>query len=413
MIVIPQLNLVIITAETQSTAIISRNSAAATKLDDDNQLRTLTLENGVIEMKDQLYEYQYRGFALSSLNLLDFILNTYEGKLSNNTNSSENTETRESSAGRPPNPRTEYLSAADKGDRCRITRTIGHETLPRIAGSWFPRNDRENEKDMHRACMLAILKPWRDLTDLKNDNQTFESQYNVMLSSLSRKHSNFIQNAQYYYECIDDAREERANSDLEIYPTPYDPTATIMPTKRKSDKGWLTVADEEISQDLIQFARQHRKDQKEILFGDAAVDEGFKCGFFNEDQNHEVNDEPAPVAGIEDLHSISRWERELQAVTKRMVAETGTLQIEQTSEIEESITNLLRRPNSFATSYHTTPLDDANVTNPRPKLAMLNKGQRRAHDIIEERLKQHMEGKRPFYTLTNLKPQILNRDEQY
>lgn len=166
----------------------------------------------------------------------------------------------------------------------------------------------------------------------------------------------------------------------------------------KSDKGWTILPDDKITDVLIQFAREHRKNGREIIFGEATVDEGFKCGFFTNFSTYETEDQPAPIAEGEDLYNIKRWEKELQSVTKRMAAESGTLQIEQMTEIEESIMNIINaRPSSTTstslTSYNAASLSSTDVPSSRPLLAMLNSGQRRAHNIIEERLQQHLEGK--------------------
>lgn len=45
--------------------------------------RTLYFSEGTAILKDQLRDYQYRGIGLSSMNMLDFVLNTYEGKVLN------------------------------------------------------------------------------------------------------------------------------------------------------------------------------------------------------------------------------------------------------------------------------------------------------------------------------------------
>lgn len=388
-----------------------RRKGAPSSLDESSRLQPVRMENGQLELKDQLRDYQFRGIDLSSLNLLDFILSTYEGKINDEQPGLDENENRESTLGRPPNPRSTYLDSANKGNKCRITRTAGHEILPRVAGAWFPRNDRESDRDMHMACMLAILKPWRELSDLKGVNETFDESYNRMLSSLDQKHTNFIKNAQYFYECVDDARDDNGTANYTASnQVPYDATNTSMVTADNSTaKFWTTIPEHEITDDLIDFTRKHRKQAREILFGEAALDEGFSCGFFDENPCIDIDDQPARTAGMEDIQNIGRWEKELQAVTKRMMEETGTLQIEKMGGIEESIHHTFNKHTSSASTSKAPAADNGKIL--RPILGMLNKGQKKAHDIIEERLKQHIEGTvpRPVFVAHNFSPHTYTR----
>lgn len=329
------------------------------------------------------------------MNFLDFILNTYEGTPSIASRAPEDTaDDRESAVGRPPNPRIEYLASANKGEKYRILRTPGHETLPRISGSWFPRHNGGTDNNLHNACMLALLRPWRMLQELKEENETFNSAYNNMVASLSREHRNFITNAQYYYECVDDAKNDTQSTPREGAATDFATSYGNYETEWDlSDSEKEHVDYEEEMEELIKIAKLRRRQARERLFGDAAVDEGFRCGFFLDATEYEPIDQAHRATGREEAEKIRRWEKELKSATRLTAEEIGTIQHDQ-----QPTTYYATENTTTSTQYMpplTAPLYRQEITNTvsmRPKLAMLNKEQRRAHDIIEERLRQHMEG---------------------
>lgn len=372
-----------------------------------DDLYTLTIEGGVVELKDQLRDYMYRGLELAHLNLLDFLLCTYEGKETDGQQTPFLTnDAREIAMGRPPNPRSKYLSPANKGNKCRITRTQGHETLPRISGSWFPRNDTDGDKEMHMGCMLVLLKPWRELTDIEETDESFETSYRIMTQSLITEHKNFIKNAQYFHECIDDAKADRQTATTERF-------EETSPDQQHNNNRYTIdhelynnerQDDEEITEDQIEFARIHRRKARETLFGEAAVDEGFKCGFFDDEGTVKINDDAAPTANREDTRTILRWEKELQSVTKRIAEETGTVNIESSSG-QEGYETAIRPAQCLTTPQTITATDTSSRTEgTRPKFSMLNTCQRKAHDIIEKRLLQHMQGETTLSSLDEPHP---------
>jgi len=116
---------------------------------------TLTVVDGSVELKDQLRDYKYRGEELEYMNFLDFMLDTYEGSKRDQDEDDDGTKEtpfhegpKPRGPGRPPSMQSHYQDEANKGKRCRIKRSQGHETLPRIVGKWFCRSNNEVERDL-------------------------------------------------------------------------------------------------------------------------------------------------------------------------------------------------------------------------------------------------------------------------
>ena len=129
----------------------------------DEHPHTISMGSGAITLKDQLHEYMFRGQELSDMSLLTFVLDTYDAK-------DEQLKT----GGGPCNRRVQYRQGFTKSGRCRIFRSVGHETLPHFLGSWFPRNDRPGERELYCASILAV-------TTSKNYDVVLDSRLNQLI----------------------------------------------------------------------------------------------------------------------------------------------------------------------------------------------------------------------------------------
>lgn len=75
-------------------------------------------------------------------------------------------------------------------------------------GGWFPRNDRPKERELFCASILALLKPWSDLSELKTDTN-FKQAFEKFVSGASKRTQDIIENIQYYYKCYDSAKRRQ------------------------------------------------------------------------------------------------------------------------------------------------------------------------------------------------------------
>lgn len=356
--------------------------------------RTLQFSNSTVTIKDQLKDYKFRNSTLSSMNLYDFILNTYESdSLAESTGVQDGTTSKQ--RGRPRNDRHPYLAEANKGNICRIVKYPGHETVPRINGSWFPRNDKVNEQSLQNAVMLALFVPWRSISDLKAEHETFEDKYHALLNTLDRKRRAFIENAQYYHECLDGVKEEERNSRLREDGT-QNQRQDLQFIRAFHDPEDQPVS--EITEEDVELARMLRSKPNERLYAEAAIDSAIQFGIFSEN-TASISSEPiASTASDHEQETIASWEKQLREYNRtqpRIVVgeEEATVPYSNASALpatEMADDSSIQNPHSTSTVVdHDTP---SNVST-RPKYHMLNRDQKRAHDIIEERLLQHLAGK--------------------
>jgi hypothetical protein len=100
------------------------------------------------------------------------------------------------------NQGSHYLTNHPKrNSHYRVHRIGNHNVLPNIVGPWFPRRDgREDTKSYYYAAMLALLKPWRNVQELKDEHQTWESAFYIYMQTASQRDRDVVAGSQYYYE---------------------------------------------------------------------------------------------------------------------------------------------------------------------------------------------------------------------
>ena len=66
--------------------------------------------------------------------------------------------------------------------------------------------------------MLALLRPWHNLQDIKGGSETFEEAYNIFHSLAVQDVQDVLSGIQYHYDCkiaADTCREEQDDMNLE------------------------------------------------------------------------------------------------------------------------------------------------------------------------------------------------------
>lgn len=109
-----------------------------------------------------------------------------------------------------------YLIGHPKYDsHFRARRLEGHNFLPNIVGSWPPRRDGdENSKPYYYAAMLALLNPWRDISQLKGNFSTWKLAFDTFIDTADQRDRDVVAGCQYYY----DSRTIIRNDDDEVQP---------------------------------------------------------------------------------------------------------------------------------------------------------------------------------------------------
>lgn len=157
-----------------------------------------------MQLRDRVKDYIERGDALQNYLFLDFFLNTYDGSKSPAEQESE-------IPLRKRNVRIPYQP--DHSTRCRILRTEDHEVIPFFPGRWFPRNDRPETRALYCATVLALLKPWKSLSDLKPPDETFEETFEGFMDQSPPSLHRVLENIQYFYSCSDKVDEHHQENE--------------------------------------------------------------------------------------------------------------------------------------------------------------------------------------------------------
>jgi hypothetical protein len=272
------------------------------------------------------------------MSFLDFMLNTYEGeKEGESANEEENGGTGNEPTssgkrrGRQSNEQVDYFPEAKKGNRCRIIRSDGHETLPRFIGKWFGRNDSEVEleRDQYHASMLMLLKPWMDLRKLKAENETFQASFEEMVAKGNEMTHRVLHNIQYYYECADGAKarreEERKNPGAGEHVELEVELGEIELMEYEEEGGRYEDQLRVITEEEIDLARITKTAPRERLSADAAIWQAFDSGIFTNGDDGSVDWKPhARKMDETEMQCIRGWEKQLKEMTWQLVWQTGS-----------------------------------------------------------------------------------------
>ena len=176
---------------------------------------------GKLHVQRQVEDYALQGNKFEEMGFLSFTVETYERRLSQR-NVEENTENDNTDISLQSNtdltnPNCRYLfnHPRSKTHYC-IHRSENHNSLPNIVGPWLPRRDGEDDsKPYYYASMLAFLKPWRNLHQLKSYEETWETAYNLYMESASQRDKDVVAGCQYYYESKNVAMNRNVEEEIE------------------------------------------------------------------------------------------------------------------------------------------------------------------------------------------------------
>ena len=172
--------------------------------------------HGHLYTKSQVQDYVLRGECFEDLNFLNFMVETYEVTVRKGMGNEIDNEHMTSHIGRTKNPQAKYLSNHPKFEsHIRIQRGNNHNYLPNFIGQWFPRRDRIDKEDYYYAVILALLRPWRNLQELKVGNKTWKDEGLTFLQTATRRQLNIVAGMQFFYNCKSKAqtRDDDASND--------------------------------------------------------------------------------------------------------------------------------------------------------------------------------------------------------
>lgn len=186
----------------------------------------LRMENGKLVAKSLLENFTYRGIECEHMNMIEFAKDTYEmymskedkkafteGKHPDNDQLDDRDHPEVRAArkrGRPRSERSRYLEGHTRRNHMiRVLRPDRHKMLLSIVGPYFPNAKDTRNYEFYCASMITLLKPWRRLSHIKPDDETWEEALNKLRSEGGEKIARYLSNIQYYYDSKAAAEKKR------------------------------------------------------------------------------------------------------------------------------------------------------------------------------------------------------------
>ena len=333
---------------------------------------------GQFLLKDQCREYMDRGDALEHWSYLDYFLGTYDGKI---------LKEKVSTRGQPANTRVPYRGNGTRPGRCRVLRSTGHETMPYFPGAWFPKRNDNDENGLFHASMLALLKPWRSVRDLKRDNQNFRDAFNTFQLHASPASLSIIENVQFYHECADSAKDHynatHDDSDPNVSnANGNDDDEEIIPEFVEDEHS--DIVQSFISDEDVEKAIDCPFSARELLNADVAIAIGQESGAFVVEEFELACNHPAYPATVEDLERFDAWELSVSKIDDEKKEPDPSIQVD--SPTRRSLPTPASSSNTDPTVIPVRSERNDEDT------STLNEKQLMAHDIITTHLRSHLKG---------------------
>ena len=139
--------------------------------------------DGRLCVQRQVEDYAFRGDEFETMGFLTFTVEKYECRITKEINDED-----EPSSHLTRNQHGRYLNDHSRsGTHLRVSQSQNHTALPNIVGCWLPRRDGEDcTKSFYYASLLAFLKPWRCLEDLKIGFENWESAFNQYMQNTNQ-----------------------------------------------------------------------------------------------------------------------------------------------------------------------------------------------------------------------------------
>ena len=325
-----------------------------------------------------------RGDELEQWSYLDFFLGTYDGKPLKKADSNR---------GRPGNVRVPYRENSNRDGHCRVLRSPGHDTMPYFPGRWFPKRESNGDNTLFHASMLALLKPWRSIRDLKTDGQHFCEAFEQFMISAPEETANIIENIQFFHECADSAKNHYAAAPLPSDPHTF-PENELVPENADT----LQPIHQPLSDDIqmlitendVRRAVERPFSTCELMHADLAIDIGMGCGVLQNCRHVIPYQRPALPATPNDMELFVTWQNRLKSIVREIDVEEIFPGDENASMFIIDDVDQPALPSIEEASVSAIPssLESDGTLH-------LNEKQNMVHDIVTSHLHAYLSGKCP------------------
>jgi hypothetical protein len=292
--------------------------------------------HGRLHSRSQVEDYMHRGNELEQRNTLDFLVGTYEQRMSQRR--SEHLEPQGVDAdadeddgetdqgepslqpanrakrGRPSHSRLRYLPSHPCHDsHIRVVRPLEHNTLPNFIGPRFPRRADPDQSQFYSACVLTLLKPWRSLETLKEPDESWAHALESFLAAADQRTRNIVSSLDHYHACkiaADDAQkadpllteesDEVVNEDqdeMELGDEPEEPYQQVLTSSQ-------------VTPEMIAQAKAQAISARDLGYAREATEIGYARGVFTTSQSPILP--TAPRATQSDINNLQLWQHLLQ-----------------------------------------------------------------------------------------------------
>jgi hypothetical protein len=359
---------------------------------------------GKIYTKCQVTDYICRGEDLETFNVLQFFVNTWEDDVRKQGTQPESLDSdmtdQHRRPGRRPNQRVPYLSDhPNHGKKTRVMRSSGHNTLPNFIGRYFPRRDDPTIYSFYCACMLLLLKPWRDIGDLKSSSQTWESAFEDFVSTAPKKMLDIMSGIQYFHEC-ESATQMRPGNDAN------DPGSTKSHHQRANDVEYepgedIPDSDEAFTEVGLASLIASQTPFREECHGRIAVMLAKQARIFSEDNSSWTVQQDRTLENATGAHisNLMSWKEQMEVDVNSQNSGFGTRKVQlEVAKDGGTVTRIEGLPPNGSGRANVSLLgattdSESALTAVDP--ALLKPDQFRAYDIIVWHLDQTLAGKEP------------------
>lgn len=302
--------------------------------------------------------------------------------------------------GRPTNDRIHYLPEHPLAQsKQRIKRSPGHNNLPNFIGRYFPRRDDPEIYGFYCACMLVLLKPWRNIrTDLKAPSESWEQAFEKFVSKAPSKVLQIISGIQYLHECETAAKQRRNNDGSsgtangrhgQVYGGLDDDfdlgeDVQVLPSEEPQTEEGL----ENLKSSLTPLGEE--------LHGRHAVETGKAAKIFANDNLMWAVDATQTIANAtgDDLRRLLSWRAQMEADINKQNEGADQPIIEQDDTAEVACLEITR-PRPAQVTHIELGNEASEASLPGVDPSELRTDQRRAHDIVIWHLDQTLAGAQP------------------
>ena len=265
-----------------------------------------------------------RGEGLKDMNIIEYFVHTYEADMERRylvADEDDNDDDPVADEHRKPgckrNECVLYLANHPKyTQKLRILRSRGHNQLPNFIGRYFPRADDPDSREFYCACMLLLLKPWRDVRfNLKAPSQSWTTAFDMFVSRAPQKVKDIISGIQYFYESRTTAEEERER-DEDVFVSQPQCTGHIEDDTEFELGEDVHVDDDAFTEEGLAALIASQLPLREEIHGRFAVERAKYAKIFASDSiSWDLNQLSAPIVSAtgDDINNLLQWKTHLEA----------------------------------------------------------------------------------------------------